>query len=53
MIKKEAGIKQRKRKKNIYKFISREEDSVASHIMFIPPALMQFQVAAGTTPISW
>ncbi|MEK7290264.1 MAG: restriction endonuclease subunit S [Planctomycetota bacterium] len=47
-LRKEGGIKRRKRKKNIYKFISREEDSITSHIMFVPPALMQFQVAAGS-----
>ncbi|MBW6487112.1 MAG: hypothetical protein K0B01_13280, partial [Syntrophobacterales bacterium] len=42
------GTKRRKWKKNIYKFISKEEDSVTSHTMFVPPALIQFQVAAGT-----
>ena len=42
-----GGTKRRKRKKNIYKFISKEEDSVTAHIMFTPSALMQFQVAAG------
>jgi len=47
LIKKEAGTKRRKGKKNIYKFISREEDSIASHIMFVPPALIQFRIAAG------
>ncbi|MBW6486979.1 MAG: hypothetical protein K0B01_12605, partial [Syntrophobacterales bacterium] len=41
------GTKRRKWKKNIYKFISKEEDSVTSHTMFVPPALIQFQVAAG------
>jgi len=49
LIKKEAGTKRRKWKKNIYKFIPREEDSITSHIMFVPTALMQFQVAAGTS----
>jgi hypothetical protein len=48
LIKKEVGTKRRKWKKNIYKFISREEDSIKSHIMFVPTALMQFQVATGT-----
>ena len=47
LIKKEAGTKRRKSKKNIYKFIPREEYSITSHIMFVPPALMHFQVAAG------
>jgi len=33
LIKKEAGTKRRKWKKNIYKFIFREEDSVTSHML--------------------